>query len=62
MMNKENSAAVGAVFDSGYILVPSDNIRITNNVEKGTQITSNLSFLVDEVKLWTTNCSVLWGN
>ena len=36
MMNKENLAAVGAVFDSGYSLVPSDNIRITNNIEKGT--------------------------
>ena len=31
MMNKENPAAVGAVFDGGYSLVPSDNIRITNN-------------------------------
>ena len=51
MMNKENPAEVWAVFDSGYSLVPSDNIRITNNIEKGTQITSKLSSLVDEVKI-----------
>ena len=51
MMNKENPAAVGAVFDGGYSLVPSDNIRITNNIGKGTQITSKLSSLPDEVKI-----------
>ena len=51
MMNKENPAEVRAVFDSGYSLVPSDNIRITNNIEKRTQITSKLSSLVDEVKI-----------
>jgi len=51
MMNKENPAAVGAVFDGGYSLVPSDNIRITNNIGKGTQITSKLSSLLDEVKI-----------
>ena len=32
-MNKENPATVEAVFESGYGLVPSDNIRITNNIE-----------------------------
>jgi len=41
MMNKENPAAAGAVFDSDYTLVPSDDIRITNNIEKAKQITSN---------------------
>ena len=50
-MNKENPPEVWAVFDSAYSLVPSDNIRITNNIEKGTQITSKLSSLVYEVKI-----------
>ena len=42
-MNKDNPAAVGAVLDSDYSLVPSDNIRITNNIQKAKQITTKLS-------------------
>ena len=50
MMNKENPAAAGAVFDSDYTLVPSDDIRITNNIEKAKQITSKLSSLDGDIK------------
>ena len=53
MMNKENPAAAGAVFDSDYTLVPSDHIRITNNIEKAKQteqITSKLSSLDGDIK------------
>lgn len=34
-MNKENFVVVGVVFDGGYSLVFSDNIRIINNIGKG---------------------------
>ena len=33
------------------VIAPSNNIRITNNIGKGTQITSKLSSLLDEVKI-----------
>ena len=52
-MNKENPAAAGAVFDSDYTLVPSDHIRITNNIGKAKQteqITSKLSSLDGDIK------------
>ena len=49
-MNEENPAAAGAVFDSDYTLVPSDDIRITNNIEKVKQITSKLSSLDGDIK------------
>ena len=50
-MNKDNPAAVGAVLDSDYSLVPSDNIRITNNIQKAKQITTKLSSIGNEVKI-----------
>jgi len=50
MMNKQNPAAAGAVFDSNYTLVPSDDIRITNSSEKAKQITSKLSSLDGDIK------------
>jgi len=49
-MNKENPAAARVVFDSDYTLVPRDNIRITNNIEKAKQITSKLSSLDGDIK------------
>ena len=51
LMNKDNPAAVGAVLDSDYSLVPSDNIRITNNIQKAKQITTKLSSIGNEVKI-----------
>ena len=50
MMNKENPAAAGAVFDSDYPLVPSDDIIIANNIEKAKQLTSKLSSLHGDIK------------
>ena len=34
MMNKENPAAAGAVFDSDYPLDPSDDIIITTTLKR----------------------------
>ena len=50
MMKKGNPAAAGAVFDSDYTLVPGDDIRITNNIEKANQITSKPSSLDGDIK------------
>ena len=35
LMNKENPATAGAVLDKDHTLIPSDNIRINNNIPKG---------------------------
>ena len=43
MMNKQNPAAAGVVLDKDYTLVPSDSIRINNNIQRAKQISSNLS-------------------
>ena len=60
MMNKENPATAGAVFDSDHTLVPSHDIRITNNIEKTKQIKSKLSSgLMVTLKIRTANFSVL---
>ena len=45
-MNKENPAAKGAVLDEDHILIPSDNIRINNNIQKAMQIIASLSPLI----------------
>ena len=44
-MNKENPAAAGAVLDEEHTLIPSDNIRINNNIQKAMQIIASLSFI-----------------
>ena len=49
-MNKENPAAAGAVFDSDYALLPSDDIRSTNSIEEAKQITSKPSSLDGDIK------------
>ena len=45
IMNKENPAAEGAVLDEDHTLIPSDNIRINNNIQKAMQIIASLSFI-----------------
>ena len=50
-MNKDNPAVVGAVLDSDYTLVPSDNIGIINNIQKAKQITIKLISIGNEVKI-----------
>ena len=49
LMSIDNLAAVGVVLDSHYSLVPSDTIRITNNIQKTKQITTNLSSIRNDV-------------
>ena len=49
LMNIDNPAAAGVVLDSDYSLVPSDTIRITNNIQKTKQITTNLSSISNDV-------------
>ena len=49
LMNIDNPAAAGVVLDSDYSLVPSDTIRITNNIQKTKQITTNLSSIGNDV-------------
>ena len=44
-MNKENPATAGAVLDEDHTLIPSDNIRINNNIQKAMQIIASLSFI-----------------
>ena len=44
-MKKENPAAAGAVLDEEHTLIPSDNIRINNNIQKVMQIIASLSFI-----------------
>ena len=51
LMNKDNPAALGALLDSDYSLDPSDNNRITNNIQKAKQITTKLSSIGNEVKI-----------
>ena len=43
IMNKENPAAAGAVLDEVQTLIPSDNIRINNNIQKAMQIIASVS-------------------
>ena len=50
-MNKENSAAAGAVLDEDHTLIPSDNIRINNNIQKAMQIIAIVSLIDDKIKL-----------
>ena len=51
LMIKDNPAAVAAVLDSDYSLVPSDNIRIANNIQKAKQITTKFTSIDNEVKI-----------
>ena len=50
MMNKQNPAAAGVVLDKDYTLVPSDSIRINNNIQRAKQIISNLSSTDNKLK------------
>ena len=50
-MNKDNPAAVGVVLDSDYSLVPSNTIKLTNNIQKTKQITTNLSSIDNDVAI-----------
>ena len=50
-MNKENPAAAGAVLDEDHTLIPSDNIRINNNIQKAMQIIAIVSLIDDKIKL-----------
>ena len=43
IMNKGNPAAAGAVLDEVQTLIPSDNIRINNNIQKVMQIIASVS-------------------
>ena len=50
MMNKENAAAAGAVLDEDHTWIPSDNIRINNNIQKAIQIIASLSLIDNKIK------------
>ena len=50
MINKQNPAAAGVVLDKDYTLVPSDSIRINNNIQRAKQIISNLSSTDNKLK------------
>ena len=45
IMNKENPAAAGAVLDEDHTLIPSDNIRINNNIQKAMKIIASASLI-----------------
>ena len=49
-MNKDNPAAAGAVLDEVHTLIPSDNIRINNNIQKAMQIIASVSFIDNKIK------------
>ena len=49
-MNKENPAAAGAVLDEDHTLIPSDNIRINNNIQKAMQIIASVSLIDNKIK------------
>ena len=57
-MNKENPAAAGAVLDEVQTLIPSDNIRINNNIQKAMQIIASLSLIDNKIKTLTANLLV----
>ena len=50
IMNKENPAASGAVLYEDHTLIPSDNIRINNNIQKAMQIIASLSLIYNKIK------------
>ena len=50
MMNNENPASAGAVLHAEN-LVPSDYIRINNNIVKAEQITAKLNAIEDNIKV-----------
>ena len=49
-MNNLNPASAGAVLHAEK-LVPSDNIRINNNIVKAEQITAKLNAIEDNIKM-----------
>ena len=49
-MNRENPAAAGAVLDEVHTLIPSDNIRINNNIQKPVQIIASVSLIDNKIK------------
>ena len=44
-MNKENPAAAGAVLDEVHTLIPSDNLRINDNIQKAMKIIASASLI-----------------
>ena len=49
-MNKENPAAAGAVLDEVHTLIPGDNIRINNDIQKAMQIIGSVSLIGNKLK------------
>ena len=45
IMNKENPAAAGAVLDEVHTLIPSDNLRINDNIQKAMKIIASASLI-----------------
>ena len=50
IVNKENPAAAGAVLNEVHTLIPSDNIRINNNIQKAIQIIASVSLIDNKIK------------
>ena len=48
-MNKENPAA-GVVLNEVHTLIPSDNIRINNDIQKAIQIIASVSLIDNKIK------------
>ena len=44
-MNKENPAAAGVVLNEVHTLIPSDNIRINDNIQKAMKIIASASLI-----------------
>ena len=59
-MNKENSAAAGAVLDEDHTLIPSDNIRINNNIQKAMQIIAIVSLIDNKIKPFDSVLVPIW--
>ena len=58
IMYKENTAATGALLDEDHTLIPSDNIRINNNIQKAMQIIASLSLIDNKIKTFDSNILV----
>lgn len=50
IMKKENPASAGAVLLADYTLIPTDSIRINNNIDKAKEIMKKLSDTENKVK------------
>ena len=61
IMNKENPAAAGAVLDEDHTLIPGDNIRINNDMQKASmQIIASLSLIDNKIR--TFDCKLFCPN